>query len=150
MSDKYQRFDQFVQKRRGNNSNNTASGRRRTAGSPKGQQEKLIDSSILALHRAMLDKILADPTLLPPLIEALEQEQQQGLLRHSEYLFWRCAFAVFHQPELFKAALLSREPQACKYRRRTRLRGILSEQERQQALNFEWPSSASAPSTTTP
>lgn len=140
-SNKYQRFDQFLQKRRsGALQDGQANNRRRSRfDSPKGAQEKSIDATILQLHSAMVDKILANPALLAPVVAQLEQEQQQGLLRHSAYLFWSCAFAMINQPELFRAALLSPEPQACKHRRRTRLRGILTEAERAQVLAGQWP-----------
>lgn len=151
-SDKYQRFDQFEQKRRSStrgqnpqqlNATNTANSAQRqpkssphprTQSRPRGQQQKQLDAMILRLHHAMVEKILAQPSLLTPLITALEQAQQNGLMKHSAYLFWSCAFAAVEQPALFRAALLSPEPQACKYRRRTRLCGILSEEERQQIL----------------
>ena len=153
MTDKYQRFDQFVKRRRHStaataDAPNQSSHKREphhSRAGRRGQQEKQIDQTILQLHQAMLDKILAEPALLQPVIALLEQEQQQGLLRHSEYLFWSCAFALSHQSDLFKAALLSTEPQACKYRRRTRLRGILSEQERQQVLAGQWISPTTTP-----
>lgn len=139
-ADKYQRFDQFLQKRRSGalRDNNSSAQRQSRYDSPKGRQEKNVDATILQLHSAMVDKILANPALLPPVVAQLEQEQQQGLLRHSAYLFWSCAFAVIDQPQLFKAALLSPEPQACKHRRRTRLRGILTETEREQVLSGQW------------
>jgi len=139
-TDKYQRFDQFVQKRRSGVLQNGQPGSRRQCrnDSPKGAQEKSIDATILQLHSAMVDKILANPTLLCPAVAQLELEQQQGLLRHSAYLFWSCAFAMVGQPQLFRAALLSPEPQACKQRRRSRLRGILTESERQQVLSGCW------------
>jgi len=139
-SDKYQRFDQFLQKRRSGALQDGATNIRRQyrTDSPKGAQEKSIDATILQLHSAMVDKILANPALLPPVVAQLEQEQQQGLLRHSAYLFWSCAFAMIDQPQLFRAALLSPEPQACKHRRRTRLRGILTESEREQVLSGQW------------
>ena len=137
---KYQRFDQFLQKRRSGalRDSNSSTQRQSRYDSPKGRQEKNVDATILQLHSAMVDKILANPALLPPVVAQLEQEQQQGLLRHSAYLFWSCAFAMIEQPQLFRAALLSEEPQACKHRRRTRLRGILTEAEREQVLSGQW------------
>jgi hypothetical protein len=139
-TDKYQRFDQFLQKRRsGTLQDHQATRRSRSrTDSTKGAQEKSIDATILQLHSAMVDKILANPALLPPLVTQLEQEQQQGMLRHSAYLFWSCAFAMINQPQLFRAALLSPDPAACKHRRRTRLRGILTEAERAQVLAGQW------------
>lgn len=139
-STKYQRFDLFQQRRRnGAQPDNQRQRKRQTsAESLKGRQEQNIDTTIWQLHSAMVDKILADPRLLPPLIAQLEQEQQQGLLRHSAYLFWSCAFAMIEQPALFRSAILSMEPQACKHRRRTRIRGILTEAEREQVLAGCW------------
>lgn len=135
--DKYQRFDQFLQKRRSGNLRQDDARSRRApySDNPKSRQEKQLDATILQLHSVMVEKILAQPDLLLPIVARLEQEQQQGLLRHSAYLFWSCAFAVVDQPELFRAALLSPEPQACKHRRRTRLRGLLTEAERMAILS---------------
>lgn len=100
----------------------------------RGQQQQLVDRQIWHLHARMVDKLLAEPLLFAPLPEKLEQARQQGLLRHSEYLFWHCAFVLFHDPAAFRSAILSQAPGPCKYRRRTRLIGILTEEERLQVL----------------
>ncbi len=122
---KYDKFDRFVQKR-------ALSSPQRRAKEPalRSRQEQQRDQQILQLHEKMVDKLLRQPQLLAPLVTALEQEQQQGALRHSEYLFWSCAFAAFDDPVLFRASLLDPGARAAKYRRRTRLRGILTEAER--------------------
>lgn len=100
----------------------------------RGQQQQLVDQQIWHLHARIIDKLLAEPELFTPLPAKLEQARQQGLLRHSEYLFWHCAFELFCDPTAFRSAILSQEPGPCKYRRRTRLVGILTEEERLQVL----------------
>jgi len=109
---------------------------------PKGRQQQQIDRQIWLIHQQMVDKLLANPALLPPVQLQLEQAQQQGLLRHSEYLFWHCALALYQEPDAFRAALLSLEPGPTKYRRSTRLQGVLTEAER-----AAWPVT---PDSTTP
>ncbi len=100
----------------------------------RGQQQQRVDQQIWHLHARMVDKLLAEPQLFAPLPEKLEQAQQQGLLRHSEYLFWHCAFALYPDAAAFRSAILSQQPGPCKYRRRTRLVGILTETERAEIL----------------
>ncbi len=100
----------------------------------RGQQERQLDLQIWLLHQAMVNKLLQHPELMPMLITKLEQQLSAGQIRHSAYLFWSCAFADFAKPELFRASLLSHEPSAYKYRRRTVMTGLLDETERQQAL----------------
>jgi hypothetical protein len=102
--------------------------------SARGQQERQIDLQIWLLHQAMVNKLLAEPHLVSEYLAKLEQLLAAGQIRHGAYLFWSCAFADFAKPDLFRASLLSTEPSAYKYRRRTLLTGLLTEAERQQAL----------------
>jgi hypothetical protein len=102
--------------------------------SARGQQERQIDLQIWLLHQAMVHKLLAEPHLVPEYLAKLEQQLAAGQIRHGAYLFWSCAFADFAKPDLFRASLLSTDPSAYKYRRRTLLTGLLTEAERQQAL----------------
>ena len=110
-----------------------------SAQSNRGQQERQVDLQIWLLHQAMVNKLLAEPARLPALVAKLEQQLAAGQIRHGAYLFWSSAFALLAQPELaqhelFRAAILSTEPSANKYRRRTFMVGLLTEEERQQAL----------------
>lgn len=109
----------------------------------RGRQQQHIDQQIWLLHAKMVDKLLAHPALFSPLPAQLEQARQLGLLRHSEYLFWHCAYSVFADATAFRAAILSMEPGPCKYRRRTRLTGILTEAERAEIL--QQPSGSPSP-----
>lgn len=92
------------------------------------------DLQILALHQQMVEKLIASPQLAAPLLERLEARYQAKQLRHGAFLFWHCALTQLDHPELVRASLLSMEPSACRYRRRTQLSGLLSEHERQHIL----------------
>lgn len=102
--------------------------------SVRGQQERQLDGQILRLHQAMVEKLLQNPDWIPQLQTRLEQQRTAGQLRHSAYLFWHCALAVYADPQQFRQAILSEDPSAFKYRRRTLLTGILTEEERALAL----------------
>ncbi len=107
--------------------------------SARGQQERQVDLQIWLLHQAMVNKLLAEPELMPALVSKLEEQLASGQIRHGAYLFWSSAFADLPSPALFRAAILSTEPSANKYRRRTLMTGLLSEDERQQALQAPVP-----------
>lgn len=93
------------------------------------------DLQILALHRTMLEKLASLPERIPEYLAALEQRKLQGRIRHAEYLFWYCALSQWHDLPDARASLLSMEPGPRKYRRRTLLVGLLTEQERTELLN---------------
>lgn len=109
--------------------------RKNRQSSVRGQQERKLDGQILRLHQAMVEKILQNPDYQPQLLERLEQQRLAGQLRHSAYLFWHCALLQINDPERFRQAILSEEPSAFKYRRRTLFIGILTEEERIVAMN---------------
>lgn len=92
------------------------------------------DLQILALHQKMLEKLQQHPTLVPYYLDKLEQRKQLGRMRHAEYLFWYCALSQWQHQSQALASLLSMEPGPRKYRRRTLLAGLLTEDERQQIL----------------
>ena len=98
------------------------------------KQSAATDAQILRLHRAMADKLLAEPERLTHIINTLEQRYQAGLLRHSGYIHWYSILDCINQPEVFKAALLDNGERMNKLRRRTVLVGILTEDERQAIL----------------
>jgi len=98
------------------------------------KQSAATDAQILRLHRAMADKLLAEPQRLTQVLTTLEQRYQAGLLRHSAYIHWFSILDCINQPELFKAALLDNGERMNKLRRRTVLVGILTEDERQAIL----------------
>lgn len=105
----------------------------RRQGATAGSQQQ-IDQQIWLLHQAMATKLLQQAELAAEIRLRLDNWQQQGQIRHGAYLFWNCLLDLLPEPERFCAELLSWEVQICKYRRRTPLLGLLTETERQAAL----------------
>ncbi|MBZ9610438.1 hypothetical protein [Rheinheimera maricola] len=100
--------------------------RRRTVSKPAAATDK----HILHLHRAMADKLLAEPWRITDIRQTLERRYQAGQIRHSGYIHWYSILDCIDQPELFKAALLDGGERMSKLRRRTVLVGLLTEPER--------------------
>lgn len=100
--------------------------------SSRSQQQ--LDHQIWQLHQAIVEKMLQEPAHASRLLQQLESRYQQGQLRHAQYLFWSSCLLQINQPDLFRQAVLSNQPQAIKYRRRTALIGVLTEDERQTVL----------------
>ncbi|GGO72503.1 hypothetical protein [Bowmanella pacifica] len=100
-----------------------------------GIKDENIDRQILVLHKAMLDKLCAQPALLESVLLTLESRKEQGRLGHGAYLTWYCALEqLTTSPEKMYQALLEDSSRMRKLRRQTPLVGLLTEQERQQAL----------------
>ena len=113
----------------------TAGGRRRTL-SPtlRGQNDKVLDLQIWRLHLHIVSKILAEPALAMLVQQKLDERLSQQQIRHGEHLYWSAVLMQLADPAQFSAGVLTMEPRVCQYRRRTPFVGILTEQERQQAL----------------
>ncbi|MFQ3197026.1 MAG: hypothetical protein ACI8R9_000426 [Paraglaciecola sp.] len=94
-----------------------------------------IDRQILVLHQAMAEKVLACPHLQTQVIAIIEQRYANGQLRHGGYLLWSCLLENIDDKQAFLAGVLADTPQMQKLRRRTPFIGILTENERQAALN---------------
>ncbi|GAC18049.1 hypothetical protein [Paraglaciecola arctica] len=107
---------------------NRARGRLKTA------QQQNIDKQILCLHHAMAEKLIANHHYLSQIIETIEARYECGRMRYGAYLFWSSLLEHIEQPTLFMDTLLEDSPQLRAYRRQTPLVGILTEQERQIAL----------------
>lgn len=108
--------------------------RNRTKNRSKSAQQENIDKQILCLHKAMAKKLLANHQYLPKVTETIEDRYRSGKMGHGCYLFWSSLLEHIHQPELFMATVLDNSPQTQNYRRQTPFVGILTEQERQIAL----------------
>lgn len=106
--------------------------RNKQPSSSRNQQQ--LDQQIWQLHQAIVEKMLQQPAHASRLLQQLESRYQQGQLRHAPYLFWSSCLLQIDQPDLFRQAVLSNQPQAIKYRRRTALTGVLTEHERQTVL----------------
>jgi hypothetical protein len=92
------------------------------------------EQQLLALHSAIADKLIADPSLVPPLVEKLEQRYQAGLIKHYAYIRWSSLLDALDDPAYFKTALLENSETMRRLRHKSLLTGILTEQERAAAL----------------
>ncbi len=98
------------------------------------QRDADIDNRILQIHRAIADKVISNPVLIAQAEVTLEARYQQKLLRYGSYLLWHSMLELKHDAEAFKAQLLSDEPRWNALRRNTIFTGVLTEQEREEAL----------------
>jgi hypothetical protein len=108
--------------------------RNRMRDKPKTAQQDNINKQILCLHKAMAKKLIANHHYIPQVLQTIEARYESGKMRYGAYLFWSSLMEYIHQPELFMVGILENSPQTIKYRRQTVLVGILTECEREQAL----------------
>ena len=94
-----------------------------------------IDSQVLILHRAMAEKLLKEPQLAQIVTAKIEERYAYGKMHHGAYLTWTAVIESLGQPEIFLKALLDDSPRMRKLRRNSPFVGLLTEQERQTALD---------------
>lgn len=99
-----------------------------------GIKDENIDRQILVLHQAIAAKLLAEPALLEQVKAKLDERRENGQLGYGAYLHWVSVLELYQQPEQFCEGITEDSPYLRKLRRRTPFVGILTEQERQQAL----------------
>lgn len=99
-----------------------------------GIKDENIDRQILVLHQAIAAKLLAEPDLLEQVRAKLEERRDNGQLGYGAYMHWVSVLQLYAEPEQFCAGITEDSPYLRKLRRRTPFVGILTEQERQQAL----------------
>lgn len=99
-----------------------------------GVKDENIDRQILVLHQAIATKLLTEPALLDKVRAKLEERRDNGQLGYGAYLHWVSVLELYSQPELFCQGITEDSPYLRKLRRRTPFVGILTEQERQHAL----------------
>lgn len=102
-----------------------------------GIKDENIDRQILALHKAMGQKLLAQPELVVPIQIALEEHKDAGHIGYGPYITWFSILNLIDNPKAFLNGLLEDTPKMRRLRRTSPLRGLLSEDERQQALLAE-------------
>jgi len=102
-----------------------------------GIKDENIDRQILVLHQAIANKLLANPELLPQVRHTLSQRQEQGQMSYAAFIHWWSVLELYAQPEQFMLGITQDSPYLRKLRRQTPFVGILSQQERQQALDAD-------------
>lgn len=99
-----------------------------------GLKEKFIDRQILAIHKAIVVKLLKQPELHQQVFDKIEERRENGKLRHGGYLTWYCLMENIHDHKMFADGVLEDSPKMRKLRRSSPFVGILTESEREQAL----------------
>ena len=100
-----------------------------------GIKHRYIDSQILVIHAAIADKLIQHPELIEQVLQQLEQRKELGRINYSQYITWYSILELINSPQSFKQAILEDSPKMRKFRRNTPLVNILTEDERQNALN---------------
>lgn len=106
-----------------------------------GIKDENIDRQILVIHMAIANKLLVDnqgdKALVNAVLERLEQRREEGRMGYGEYLTWLSAMELIERKPDFVAAICEDTPRMRKFRRRTPFVGVLTEQERQAALDAD-------------
>lgn len=104
-------------------------------------KDENIDRQILVIHMAIANKLLADNAgdkqLIEKVLHALEERREEGRMGYGEYLTWLSAMEIIDQKQDFLNAICEDTPRMRKFRRRTPFVGILTEEERQAALDAD-------------
>jgi hypothetical protein len=109
--------------------------RNRQRDRPKNAQQENIDKQILCLHEAMAEKLITNHGYIPQVLETISSRYESGKMAYGGYLFWTSLMEYIDQPEIFLQTLLENSATIQKYRRQTPFVGILTEAERQAALD---------------
>ncbi len=99
-----------------------------------GLKEKFVDRQILAIHRAIVAKVILHPELAQQAMATVSERYEQGRIGYGAYLTWQCLLELVGEPEAFRQGVLEDSPKMNKLRRHTPFVGILTEAERQDAI----------------
>lgn len=100
-----------------------------------GIKDENIDRQIIAIHRAIAEKLLAHLELAEQVKTRLEKQRDEKKIRYSHFINWYSILELIDQPEVFMNAMTEDTPQMRRLRRKTPFVGILNEEERQRAIN---------------
>lgn len=106
-----------------------------------GIKDENIDRQILVLHQAMALKLIADHKAKGELVRQvqlqLDERRDEGRIGYGEYLTWSSALSIIEDEKSFIGAVCEDTQRMRKFRRRTPFVGVLTEQERQAALEAD-------------
>ncbi|WP_017445505.1 hypothetical protein [Gayadomonas joobiniege] len=94
-----------------------------------------IDRQIQAIHYAIALKLLAEPALVAQVREKIERNKAIGKMRYGAYIHWLSTLDNMFDKDTFIRGMTEFTPQLRKWRRHTPFTGILTEQERSDALD---------------
>ena len=106
-----------------------------------GVKDENIDRQIRVIHMAIARKLVADNKaegkLIIQVLEQLELRREEGRMGYGEYITWVSAMEIIGQPKEFIDAVCEDSARMRKLRRRTPFVGVLTEEERQSALDTD-------------
>lgn len=100
-----------------------------------GLKNENIDRQIWVLHRAMAEKLITQPELIRRVERKIQERYEQGRMHHGAFLTWSSILEHVNDPDVFLQSVLEDSSRMRKLRRKTPFVGILTEQERESALN---------------
>lgn len=100
-----------------------------------GIKDENIDRQIIAIHQAIAHKLLKNPELAEQVKERLETQRDDGKIGYSQFINWYSILELIDQQAVFIEAMIEDTPKMRRLRRKTPFVGILTEEERQAALN---------------
>lgn len=100
----------------------------------RGMKDENIDRQITVIHRAIAEKLIANPELVEQVRDKLVSRREQGKLSYGQFITCFSMLELIDKPEEFIQHMTEDSLQMRKLRRKTPFVGILTEEERQQAL----------------
>lgn len=100
-----------------------------------GFKDENIDRQIMAIHNAIAQKLLKHPDLVDGVKLRLESQRDEGKIGYGQFITWYSVLELFDKPQTFIEAMIEDSQKMRRLRRKTPFVGILTEEERQQALN---------------
>lgn len=98
-------------------------------------KDENIDRQIIAIHQAIAEKLLADVALVEQIKNRLEAQREQGKIGYGQFINWYSILELIDQPSVFTKAMIEDTPKMRRLRRNTPFVGILTEAEREEAIN---------------
>jgi len=100
-----------------------------------GIKDENIDRQIIAIHKAIAEKLLTNNKLVKQVTLKLTHQREQGTLGYGQFINWISILELIDQPIEFIEAMTEDTPKMRRLRRKTPFVGILTEKERQNAIN---------------
>ncbi len=101
-------------------------------------RDDFIDKQVLAIHKAMAKKVLAQPALIDVVKSTLEKKREEGRMSYSAYLTWFSLLDIaLDDPKAFYDGVTDYDKRMRRLRRTTPFINILTEEERQQAITLD-------------
>lgn len=102
-----------------------------------GIKDENIDRQIIAIYKAVAHKLLANQALVEQIKHRLESQREQGMIGYSQFICWLSILEIIDDTEAFIKAMTEDTPKMRRWRRKTPFSGVLTEEERQQAITAE-------------